>query len=178
MPKWNLIVVLETEKDEKSDAVYFSYVKDTYYDMVTDNKDISIQYFYMDGKRNYKAKKLTDRIKNTRAMHRSYGNECAVAYVFDTDSVAKEYAKGSFFSNVQQYCNDHGFELIWFCKNAENVFLGKEPDSLNKTAAALEFVRNNRKIDEYKLSKKTIELGYSNILLVLDKYLKRKTNKS
>ena len=66
---------------------------------------------------------------------------------------------------------------MWFCKNAENVFLHVEPDVLeNKTEAAKEFVINNEidKLDKYSLSKIAIELNCSNILVVLSKYLIQK----
>ena len=66
---------------------------------------------------------------------------------------------------------------MWFCKNAENVFLHVEPDVLeNKTEAAKEFAINNEidKLDKNSLSKIAIELNCSNILVVLSKYLIQK----
>ena len=67
--------------------------------------------------------------------------------------------------------------MVWFCKNAENVFLHVEPDALeNKTKAAKEFAINNEidKLDKNSLSKIAIELNCSNILVVLSKHLFQK----
>ena len=74
-------------------------------------------------------------------------------FFIDTDSSKAEYKEGSFFYNLSKYIKDSGFELVWFCKNAEN-----EIDKLDKNS----------------LSKIAIELNCSNILVVLSKYLIQK----
>lgn len=173
----NVIFVLETNDDGKTDSIYLSTVLNKYFLLKNiQYDDVNTQTLYMEGKKNYNKPKLRNRIKNLISMYKSYGNPTVVIYFFDTDSIEKEYKPGSFFHNVQTYCKENGYELVWFCKNAENVFLDKEPETLNdKLGAAKEFDRSGgiNKIDEYKLSKSVIGYGYSNILLVLGKYLKR-----
>ena len=112
-------------------------------------------------------------------MFESYNNsgKTITIYFIDTDSSEKEYRQGSFFKNLCDYISEKGYELVWFCKNAENVFLNVEPDTLlNKTQAAKNFAVNNEidNIDKEKLSKIAIELNCSNILVVLSKYLTKK----
>lgn len=176
----NIVFVLETNDDGKTDAIYLSTVLDKYYSLENIQYEaVNTQTLYMDGKQNYNKIKLKNRIKNLISMYKSYGNPTVVIYFFDTDSTEKTYKPGSFFYNVQEYCNENGYELVWFCKNAENVFLDKDPDSLpDKLGAAKEFDRNNKlnEINEYRLSKTAIEYGCSNILMVLDKYLRRKND--
>lgn len=112
-------------------------------------------------------------------MFASY-NEGAITktiYLIDTDSTNKTYEIGSYFYNVQQFCLEREFELVWFCKNAENVFLDKEVDQIdNKTEAAKSLAKNNeiKSLDKNCLCKTEIEYKCSNIFVIISKYLKEK----
>lgn len=178
MASLHLVHVLETSDVGKTDNIYLSEVISHYFEYKNSNYDsVSSTFLFMDGKHNYNDSKLEEHINSLKSMFKDYDGITKVIYYFDTDSVDRTYKHGSFFYNVQQYCEERGYDLVWFCKNAENVFLNKEPESLSdKLEAAKEFGRNNKieKIEEYKLSKTTIEYGCSNILIVLDKYLRRK----
>ena len=100
-----------------------------------------------------------------------------VIYFIDTDGVRLDYDSNSYFGNLVRFCNEMNFELVWFSKNSENVFLGVEPDQVdNKTEAAKQFLINNKifELDKNKLTKENLEVGCSNILTILSKYLKQK----
>ena len=175
-----LLIVLETSDDSRTDAIYFGEVINRFFLYIDKNSgyEVNTSIIPLSGKQNYKNKKIVNRIKNSIKMFKTYTRgETVVIYCIDTDSVEQVYKRSSFFYNVSTFCKENGFELAWFCKNAENVFLGVEPTTLeNKTEAALEFSRNGdiNKIKETNLVKEKIELNCSNIVAILDKYLKRK----
>ena len=169
-----LILVVETSKEEKSDTIYINDVLKKFFDL----SDINVQWEYLGGKTNYNNKKIENKIKNLTKMFKSnVSGKTTTIYFIDTDSTETEYKRGSFFYNLQEYVKERGYELVWFCKNIENVFLHKDPNYIdNKTEAAMQFVYDNRidSIDKNALSKVAIELNCSNILVVLSKHIPNK----
>ena len=166
MPKLQLIFIVETSDNDKSDTIYVRTVIDKFY-IISDKEPesiINIQIHCLNGKHHYKDKKVINYIRNQTKMFSNYNEEAItkVIYFIDTDSIEKEYKNGSFFYNLQEFCKTNDYDLVWFCKNAENVFLNKEPDKIgNKTVAAKKFVSDNiiENIDENKISKDVIDYG-------------------
>ena len=78
--------------------------------------------------------------------------------------------------DIAHFCQDEGYELVWFCHDVEEVYLGKKVSDSQKVSEAATFRRKksieNIHID--KLSSNVMRKGASNILKILDKYLKRK----
>ena len=174
-----IIIVFETKNDDKSDSLYISEVINRFFELKSKNgEEVNLSKIPLNGKQNYKKKKLLNYINNSIKIFKSYANgETVVIYCIDTDSTEQIYKPGSFFKNLMDFCDEKGYRLVWFCKNAENVFLGVEPETLsNKTLAAKEFSRSGRisLIKENNLQQSKIVLGCSNIVSVLDCYLKRK----
>ena len=174
-----LLVLIESSDESKADGIYFSEVRRRFYtNFAHDHEgEVSIDLIPLNGKQNYNNEKIVKRIDNNISMNTSFKVDTAVIYCLDTDSLEDSYKEGSFFYNVQKYCSDNNYDLVWFCKNVENVFLNKEVGQVSsKIEEAKTFARSDsiNKIDEWRLSKQRIEYGCSNILCVLDKYLKRK----
>ena len=170
-----LLLVTETSGEDKTDVIYINEVIKCFFDTA----GVNVQWITLGGKQHYKDKKIANKIRNLENMFKSYNKngKTVTIYFIDTDSIEKEYKLGSFYKNLCDYINEKGYELVWFCKNAENVFLNVEPESLsNKAQEAKAFATNNRinGIDKDKLSKIAIELNCSNILIVLSKYLKKR----
>lgn len=182
-----LLIIVESKGSEgdggepKSDQIYFSEIRRRFYTNFSNDfeGEVTIQTIPLGGKQNYKDEKIQKRIQNEIAIGKSYGMHVVPIYLIDSDSIAKTFKEGSFFANLQSYCDNRGYELIWFCKNVENVFLGIEPNQINKIEEAKKFARANGifSIPEQKLKKRQNEYGCSNALLVLDKYLIRKKEK-
>lgn len=179
MSKLQIIFVVETSSEDKSDTLYLREVLNYYFTFTSEMYDgpVATKTICLNGKQNYKDKKILNHISNQISLFASQNPDSItkVIYFMDTDSVDKEYKPGSFFYNVRLFCEESGFELVWFCKNAENVFLGKEPEQLvSKTKSAKQFVWSGgiTKISKHCLMKDSIEYGCSNILNVLAKYLK------
>ena len=77
---------------------------------------------------------------------------------------------------VSQFCKDNDYDLIWFCHDVEDVFLGKRISDSEKVAQAAAFRRKKgiQGIALDKLSSAALKNHCSNIMQVLDKYLDRK----
>ena len=169
-----MILVDETSDDDKSDTIYINEVIKKFFD----SNGVNLQFVHLNGKQNYNNKKIVSKIRNYTKMFKKFaGGDTATIYFIDTDSTSKSFKPGSFFHNLTEFGKENGFELVWFCKNAENVFLNVEPDQIeNKTQAAIDFVSDCKidKIDKEKLKKQTIEPNCSNVLFILSKYLKEK----
>ncbi|MBO5578737.1 MAG: hypothetical protein J5955_06540 [Bacilli bacterium] len=172
-----LLLVTETSGEDKTDVIYINEVIKYFFD----TSGVNVQWITLGGKTHYKDKKIESKIKNLEKMFKSYNKDgkTVTIYFVDTDSIEKDYKQGSFFKNLCDYIKEKGYELVWFCKNSENVFLYREPDSLtNKTEEAKNFAIKGgiNGIGKDKLSKMAIELNCSNILIVLSKYLPEKDN--
>lgn len=168
-----IVLVVETSGIDKTDAIYINAVLDKYYD----TEGVNIAYEFLKGKHNYKSQKIVGTINTRVKAFKSYGGVTVIIYFVDTDSVNPSYEDNSFFANLYKFTKEKGFELVWFCKNVENVFLEVEPESLHsKTESAKNFDRSG-KIDELpieKFQKEKVTIYCSNIMKVLDKYLPRK----
>lgn len=168
-----IIFVLETSGEDKSDDIYLQAVLDHYYDV----RGIPIARVYLGGKQNYNSPKARGRIKSLLSMFASQGSHMSVVYLIDVDSSKRDFDKGSFFSNIREYCDLNSYSLAWFCRDIEEVFLGKRGhDTKGKLWKAKGFMRDNliASISEANLKAANIQIGQSNVLLILDQYLPRK----
>lgn len=169
-----ILLVVETSDEDKSDTIYINEVLKTYFD----TKFINLRYIYLKGKTNYNKKNILSYINNqTNVFRKVAKGKTVVIYFIDTDSTNKEYKKGSIFSNISEFVKQKSFELVWFCKNSENVFLNKEPSQIdNKTKVAKVFSSSGKinDINVSNLDRNEIELNCSNIYGILSKYLMKK----
>ena len=175
MTPLRLVFVLECNREDKSDAIYLNEVLNHFYVFENDRySQVSRQNIFLEGKGKYKSVK--NRLQNEMRIFSKEGVESKVIYMIDLDSNEPNYKKGTLNRNIMDYCENNGYDLIWMCENVENVFLGLEPSALDdKTEAAKDWARNeNKELNAVKLSKTNIQKCCSNILLILDKYLKRK----
>ena len=45
-------------------------------------------------------------------------------YFFDTDQFTHHAADREFVKNAKKYCEENHSEIVWFCHDIEEVFLG------------------------------------------------------
>ncbi len=167
-----LILCVETNKRADTDSVYISETIRHWYQL---NNRIKLSKVYMNTKSRYCSKAVEKEIaEKSKAF--TIG-DTKVIYCIDTDQYEKSIEHKKEFHNIRQYCEEHHYDLIWFCHDIEEVFLGKKVlDSQKKQEAAL--FRRKRKIEAVhsdSLSCRGIQSGASNILNILDQYLSRKT---
>lgn len=102
--------------------------------------------------------------------------ETKVIYCIDTDDYEKNIEHENELNDIMQFCQKNSYELIWFCHDIEDVFLGKKISDSQKVQEAGAF-RRKRKIEEISLDALSIttkRVHTSNILTILDKYLSRR----
>jgi len=181
MSRLQIIQVLETSDKDKSDDLYLNAIFRRFFSKLDlEGNEVTIQSIFLEGKQNYNSDEVIDQINSYTSMFNCWDDapgKTVVIYFIDTDGVRLDYDPNSYFGNLVRFCNEKNFELVWFSKNSENVFLGLEPDQVSsKTEAAKQFLINNKifDLDKNKLAKENLEVGCSNILTILSKYLKQK----
>lgn len=165
-----IILVVEADKRARTDNIYIKSTLDRFYKI---GNDVNINYVNMGGKSKYKAKDITRKINELIRLNTD--GENVVIYCVDTDSYECNYVQKQDFLEIQKYIKNNGYELIWFCHDVEEVYLGKIVDKDEKKKIAVSFVKKGDicKVDSKKLNGKKMLKGFSNILHVLDRYLER-----
>lgn len=161
-----LILVVETNRECLSDKIYINFILKTLYSADPLTK---IQWVLMDGNSNYKSEEVVQSINDCISMNQKGPN--IVIYVLDEDVTAKQKKK---VKEIKGYCASSGYETVLFNTSIEHVLLGQRISN-KKQEKALEFISTD-KIKERvsQLRRSDPKVGESNILVVLDKYLKRK----
>ena len=105
----------------------------------------------------------------------SNGNSKVICCL-DSDDYDINMEAIKFLNEAFKFCNDNKYELIWFCKDIERVYLRKKvvKDEKKKEAGKFKANKTIRNIDAKNLVASKYKDGTSNILNILDKYLERK----
>lgn len=166
-----MILCVETNKKADTDTIYISEAINYLYKL---NNQIKIRKVYMGTKSKYKSKGVLKEIDKWTKMFTI--GETRVIYCIDTDEYEKNVTHAKEFNDINQFCKDNSYDLIWFCHDVEDVFMGKKISDSQKVHEAGAFRRKNtiRKVSIEKLSSNIARAHTSNILNVLDKYLQRK----
>lgn len=165
-----LLFCVETNSKAETDKVYINETISDYYDI---GNNIRIRFTFFEGKGNYKKKDVLKKITNQVRQHRSIG-PTFVIYCIDTDRYDADPDHVRELNEIKQYCEQQGYDLIWFCRDVEDVFWGEQIHKDDKTSMASRF-RSSRQImnvEEQKLRGEEYTRHKSNILQVLDKHLK------
>jgi hypothetical protein len=167
-----LILCVETNKQANTDVGYIdTVIKQLYYI----DTEIKLQYEYFSGKGRYKDSKLLKNIKkDIKALKdESLSN---VVYFIDTDKYDSNPEDQQLNSEIQAFCQQNGYKLIWFCRDVEEVFLHKMVDDSKKKVEVAKFKSGNNlgKATEATLSATSMSKKKSNMLLILDRVLERK----
>lgn len=162
---------VETNNGAGTDWVYIKDTIDEFY--IFDNK-YSFKPIKMGGKAKYKSNSTKKEINNRIG---GFCGKTIVIYCIDTDNFEKDIQQKKEFEDIKAYCNEFEFDFVWFCRDIEDVYLGESLSNNKKVDKAREFRRKKSitKIDEDKLNADIIGRHKSNIMNVLDKYLKRKS---
>ena len=102
--------------------------------------------------------------------------ETRVIYFIDTDQYEINVDHAREFDEISRFCQENGYELVWFCHDVEEVFWGHKVSDSKKVKEAESF-RRKRKIEELQIAKLSCDAKKtcsSNIIKVLDMYLARK----
>lgn len=169
-----LIFVVETNKKCKSDWIY---IKDTIDRFFTYNPaQIKLSTVYLNGKGNYRAKEKEIALLESQYRSTSKENKSQVILCLDCDEYDIKPEDMDFINNAKQYCLGKGREFVWFCKDVEQVYIGKKvPDAEKKEEAAkFKSTKLVEKVEKRNLSSNTYARNTSNIVNVLKQYLDEK----
>lgn len=167
-----MILCVETTKKANTDSVYILDTIKFFYNI---GNEIKINSVYMGTKSKYKSKDILKEISQKIKDFSRLG-ETKVIYCIDTDEYEKNTEHEKDFNNISKFCKNNNYDLIWFCHDVEEVFIGNKVSDSEKVQKASIFRRkkNIEKMDVEKLSSNNIRIHTSNILNVLDQYLPRK----
>lgn len=169
-----LIFVVETNAENKSDWIYIKETIDYVYNY--DSSHVKFTPVYMGGKNNYKNKLKEIETKTRQYNNSAEGNETEVIYCFDCDEYDNNPEDDTFLNAALKYCKDKKSDFVWFCKDIERVYIKTKVADKEKKKEATKFKvkRLILKVDLKRLERKNYGKDSSNLLHVVDKYLHRK----
>ena len=163
-----LVFVVETNKKCNSDWIYIKDTVEHFYEY--DRTQIKFSTVYMDGKGKYKSKEkqVAQFVRQYSAM--SNANHSKVLYCFDCDDYDSNPNDQKFLKEAKQYCDSKGYDFVWFCKDVEQVYIGKRVDDSQKKKEAALFKAKKRinTVDKARLAVDRYRTNTSNIMSVLD----------
>lgn len=166
------IFVVETNKKCNSDWIYIKDTVDNFY--VYERAQVKLSVVYMDGKGNYNSKKKEKEIRNLISQYSatSKTNQTKVICCFDCDEYDNNPDDLRFLKDARQYCDDKGYDFAWFCKDIEQVYIGKRVDDSQKKKEAATFKAKKLilNVEADRLSVDKYRPKTSNIMNVLDQY--------
>lgn len=166
-----MILCVETNKRANTDYIYiFETIKHVY----KEDRRITFNKVYMGSKTKYKSKEVLRSIKQYTKDFTI--GETKVIYCIDTDAYETDIEHKKVFDDISRFCEENGYELIWFCHDIEDVYIGKRISDSQKVQEAGAFRKKNKieEMDLTQLSGDRQRAHTSNILCILDKYLSRK----
>lgn len=164
-----LIFVVETNKKCDSDWIYIKDTIEHFYQY--ERTQIKLSVVYMDGKGKYKQKEKQINQLSKQYNSQTKNNQTKVMYCFDCDNYDTNSEDLHFLETAKSYCDRKGYEFVWFCKDIEQVFIGQRVSNKVKQSAAVRFKKQNQilEVDKNKFLSSTYKIGYSNMMIVLDK---------
>lgn len=130
------IFCLETTKQADTDWLYIKKVIDhLLHGNITNDK---YKPLYMKGKGNYNSKSF---IKEIDQSIKNFTGDSIVIYCLDLDDYHINYETKKFIDGVEEFCNKNNYQFVYFSRDIEEVFWGKQITE-NKQKVAAKFNRS------------------------------------
>ena len=154
------IFCLESTSKAQTDWLYIKKVKD--YLLQDKNTNDKYSVLYMKGKGNYNSKSFIKKIKQSI---NKFKRESVVIYCIDLDDYHINPKTKIFVDNVEKYCKENNYKFVYFSRDIEEVFWGKQITE-NKLQLAAKFSRDIEISKDLldRLNKETKIVKTSNIL--------------
>lgn len=165
-----ILLCVETNKTARTDYKYIDATIKRFY--VNDRK-IVYRPIFLETKTKYNAK---DKVKEINDAIKRYPGETKVIYFIDVDDYNVSSETQTLFDNIKKYCENNGYEFVFFTKDVEDVYLGHTVPNGEKVKKAEEFTRKKliNEVNEVNLRSEIHRQHTSNILNVLDLFWTRK----
>lgn len=155
------IFCLESTSKAQTDWLYIKKV----IDYLNQGKQVFDKYksLYMEGKGNYNNKSFIKKLKQTVNM---FEGESIVIYCIDLDDYHINPKTKEFVDNVEKYCEENNYKFVYFSRDIEEVFWGKQITE-NKQKFAAKFNRDIEISEDLldRLSKETKVVKTSNLVI-------------
>lgn len=167
-----LIFAVETNKNCNSDWIYIKDTIEHFY--AYERTKVKLSVVYLDGKGNYNSKKKEKEVKKLISQYGAGSklNQSNVIYCFDCDEYARKPDDLQFLKNAKDFCDSNGYDFVWFCKDIEQVYIGKQVEDSQKKRAAAAFKEKKSIMEVHadRLSADYYQMGTSNLMNILDRY--------
>ena len=166
-----IILCVEADKRAQTDNMYIKQTISKFYKI---GNNVKISFINMGGKTNYKKGDVKRKVKQLSQDYRI--GSTVVVYCIDLDYFETNSEQANLNKEISSFLDANKYEMVWFCHEIEEVFVGKSVDKSEKTKIAINFVKKEQVnfVQEGRLMSKKEKGGFSNLLLVLDNYLDRK----
>lgn len=164
------VFVVETNKKCQSDWMYIKDTIDYFYEY--QHTQVKLSVVYMDGRGNYRKKQKDIQKLISQYQATSKRNQTKVIYCFDCDDFDTKTEDSDFLKKAKEYCKENGYEFVWFCRDIEQVYIGKQVDNNQKKKEAVTFKSGKliKKVNVDKLCETNYRLNRSNFMTVLDQF--------
>lgn len=163
-----LILVFECNNISQTDYKYVKDLMDAKY--VVKHK---ITPIFAGGKNNLLSPSIIKKIENHK---KDYDKNIVILFT-DVDSISDPTVV-DINKKIVNMCLKNGYDLVWFNKDIEEVFIGKQISSKDKNKTVDKFLSNHTvktlDIKPFQDEKCLEHIKHSNICCVLDKYLKKR----
>ena len=105
-----MIFCLETNKRANTDYIYIQETIDWLYQK---SNQIKFSPVYMGTKTKYRSKDILKEIKQ-KTKEFTIG-QTKVIYCIDTDEYEKNPEHANAFRDINRFCEENSYDLIWFC---------------------------------------------------------------
>ncbi len=166
-----IIICVESEKRARTDNIY---IKETLEHFYVIDHTVNLNFVNMGGKSKYDSGDVKKQI-NTFVRDYKLG-ESVVVLCVDTDQLETNYEQKTEFEQIERFAMSMDYELVWFCHDVEEVYIGKSVVKDIKKNTSIDFKKKGEiaNIDKKKLACLEKRKGCSNIMQIFDKYLERK----
>ncbi len=165
-----LLIIVETRKGAQTDD---AYIRETIRRFYVETYDFTTRFIYMETKGAYNSQRVNREIKE----YLRHSNVIGIILCIDTDDYDTSIDDANLNAKIKNQCKKKGYELVWFCKNIEDVYyfnVGVERNK--KVIKAKQFIQKRmiENLEEKYLRSEKFSRRHSNILTVLDKYYKNR----
>ncbi len=165
-----ILLCVETNSRARIDYQYISETIKRFYE---DNRKISYKPIFLGSKTKFNDK---GKLKEIEKYTKSFPGNTEVIYFIDYDDGDTSAITLDLFNRIKNFCETKGYYFVYFVKDVEDVYLGKQVSD-NEKIKYLEYFKRKSLINNIKLSNLQnclIKQHCSNILVVLDNFWKRK----
>lgn len=165
-----ILFCVESKKKARTD---YQYIAETIRRFYKDDRKISYKPIFLDSKTRYKD---NGKLKEINRYRKGFPGVTKVIYFIDYDDSDISSQTLKLFNEIRNFCINNDYEFVFFVKDVEDVYLGKQIHDDEKVDWAAKFKRKQLvyEVEENNLTSSSIKQHCSNILIILDKYWTRK----